>query len=103
MSLYKDVYGNENLEEYDSRYQLLAATVGTLIEAQKVQAGKAVLLIISFLIDDFYKEKNIEKNKSDIEYFKESISKWSNGDKYNLPGYKNIDFYVKSIYLRYNA
>lgn len=98
ISLYKDVYGTDNLQEYDSRYQLLTATVGTLIEAEKVHADKAILLIISF-INDTLNQKKVENNKLDIQYFVNSISKYRNGDKYNLSGYRNIDFYLKSIYV----
>lgn len=84
------------MQEYAPRYQLLTATVGTLIEAEKVHANKAILLIISF-VNNTLNQKKVENNKMDIQYFVNSISKYSNCEKYNLSGYRNIDFYLKCI------
>lgn len=98
-SLYKDVYGTEDLKAYNPRYQLLTAVVGTLKEAENVHATKAILLIISFLKDENLNNKKIENNKNDIQYFEDSISKFEKNGKYNLPGYNNIDFYLQVLYI----
>lgn len=96
-NIYKAVYGNETLGSHNTRYQLLTATVGTLIEAEKINANKAMLLVITFKKDGCYEADKVRSNLEDIDYFIDSLSENLNGDKYNLPGYVNIDFYIKHL------
>lgn len=96
-NIYKSVYGNEALGSHNPRYQLLTATAGTLIETEKINVNKAMLLVITFKKDGFYKEDKVRSNLEDIDYFIDSLGENLNGDKYNLPGYPNIDFYIKHL------
>lgn len=96
-SMYKFIYGNEDLERYNPRYQLLTAAVGTLIEAEKINARKAMLLIITFKKNGCYKEEKVKSTIENIDYFLNTLNKSLSGGKYNLPGYISIDFYIKHL------
>lgn len=95
--LYKLIYGCYPSKGENIRYQLLTATVGTLVEAKKLNISKALLLIITFKKDGSYDNDKINLNKKDIDVFIESLHKYSNKDRYNLHGYKDIDFYIRYI------
>lgn len=95
--LYKLIYGCYPLKAENIRYQLLTATVGTLVEAKNLNISKALLLIITFKKDESYNKDKINLNKKDIDVFIESLNKYLDKDKYNLYGYKDIDFYIRYI------
>ena len=96
-SLYKDIYGSCLCDNLDVRYQLLTATVGTLIEAEKFKASKALLIIITFKKDKCYELRKINSNIQDINTFINSLCNSIKNEKYNLPGYLDINFYIKHI------
>lgn len=94
--LYKCIYDSE-INDKNLKYQLLTATVGTLKEAKKAKAKKAVLVIITFKsgLGDKYK---MEENKTDLDYFMRTISKYKqSGGFYILPGFEDIEFYIKDL------
>ena len=78
-------------------YQLLEASSGILIEARKAKANKAILLICTFVNGNNTNVKKIIKNIDDIYQFKSSLEKYAKNGFYNLPGYGDIDFYIKHI------
>ena len=98
--LYKLVYGCYPSKIECIRYQLLTATVGTLEEAKGLNISKALLLIITFKKDKFYNNNKVNLNKRDIDVFIQSLQKYSNKHRYNLPGYNDIDFYIRHIEIK---
>lgn len=95
-SLYNDVYGCYTCG-VDVRYQLLTATVGTLIEAKNLNASNAVLIIITFKKEGDYNPNKVQANIKDINDFVSSLGKTLGKGQYNIPGYPGIDFYIKHI------
>ena len=78
------------------RYQLLSATAGTLIEAEKHNVDKAVLLIVLF--ESEISKNAIKESVKDIKLFKKYL-KNKNYDKktgaYRVKYKPNIKFYVE--------
>ena len=83
----------------DIRYQLLTATVGILKEAQKFKASKAVLIILTLKKENCYDLRRVKSNIQDVNIFINSLGSPLKNGQYNLPGYPNIDFYIKHIEL----
>ena len=83
------------------RYQLVTASVATLLESKKRQVQKALLLVIVFKKDGCYREKNIAQNNADIQRFLTDISAKENGEYYTIPTVygkeNNIELYFKHI------
>lgn len=95
--LYKCIYNSEIDNTY-LKYQLLTATVGTLLEAEKAGTKKAVLAIVTFIFAVGYMSNSMKKNNDDLDYFISTISKYKqSGGFYILPGFEDIEFYVESI------
>lgn len=101
--LYKCIYGSkiDNISKKDSehlRYQLLTATVGTLLEAEKAKAKKAALVIITFVSVAGSVSNGMKKNEDDLYYFISTISEYrQSGGSYKLPGFENIEFYIEHL------
>ena len=98
-SLYSDIYGYDLREKMSIRYQLLTATSGILKEAQKFNASKAVLIILTLKKENCYDIRKVELNIQDVNIFINSLGNPLENGQYNLPGYPNIDFYIKHIEL----
>lgn len=99
-NFYNEIYGDKQYSAPNVRYQLLTATSGTLIEARKANLSKAVLLIITF-IDSYNIDKmKIDNNIRDIEEYKNSLLSKEDGNKINVPGFADIDFYIEHIELK---
>ena len=97
--LYKCIYDSEIDNTY-LQYQLLTATVGTLLEAEKAGAKKAVLAVITFISALGHMSNSMKKNKDDLNYFISTISKYKKSDGfYRLPGFEDIEFYVEDLYI----
>ena len=96
-SLYNDIYWFDFYKNMELRYQLLTATDGILKEAKKANASKAVLLVLTLKKEDCYKEKRVEANLQDLNNFVASLGTPLEDGQYNLPGYPDIDFYIRHI------
>lgn len=84
------------------RYQLLSATAGTLIEADKLGAKKAVLLIVLFKTP-VVSQEHIQSTKKDIETFLKCL-KQSNNGSYKTANFKpDIDLFVKTLIIDVNS
>lgn len=80
----------------DIRYQLLSATAGTILEAEKAGKPKAVLIILVFVSD--HSKDAVEHTRSDVIAFENAIAHRKNcNGSYNLTINPNIDFFVKFI------
>ena len=99
-------------EEYGNiRYQLVTASVATLLEAAKRNVKDAVLLVIVFkkpgyYIENgvkklYYSEKNIRRNNEDVDTFLNEIKASEQNGMYLIPteyGKKTgINLYFKKI------
>ena len=95
--LYECIY-NSKINNQNLRYQLLTATVGTLKEAKKAKAKKAVLVIITFKSESADKSK-IKQNKKDLDDFINTISPMykQNEGFYEFPKFKKVEFYIKDL------
>lgn len=93
----KEIYGQSLNLIPNVTYELLSATSGVLIEANKANATKAVLLICTFVNGSNADIKKIIKNIDDIYQFKSTLGKTGTNGQYNVPAYPKIDFYIKHI------
>lgn len=94
----KHIFGDLPNKHKDIRYQLVSATMGTLIEAYERGVKNAVLLIISFISNEKTKKENIDRNIKDMESFKKAL-KHVSGDRYSTPfsNKHKINYYFKCI------
>lgn len=92
------LFGDSPDRHPDIRYQLCSATMATLIEAYERNKKNAIVLIISFLSEANTKRENIERNKKDIQAFKNSLVSLGD-DCFETPFSKSkgISLYVKTI------
>lgn len=95
------LFGDVPENHKDIRYQLVTASVATLLEATKKNVKKAVLMVIAFKKNGCYSEEKIAANNADIQRFLKDISAKENGEYYTIPtAYgkeNNIEFYFKYI------
>ena len=78
------------------RYQLLSATAGTLIEADKRHIKKAVLLILLFKTP-VVSDDHVVSTRNDIESFVSLLTKNNNGSYYCKNFKEDIELYVKYL------
>ena len=94
-------YGDSPEPHTNIRYQLVTASVATLLEATKKNVKKAVLMVIVFKKHGCYSEEKIAANNADVEKFLEDISAKENGEYYTVPTVygkeNNIELYFKHI------
>jgi hypothetical protein len=97
----KMLFGDAPENHKNIRYQLVTASVATLLEATKKNVNKAVLMVIVFKKKGCCSEEKIKANNADIKVFLEDISAKENGGYYAIPtAYgkeNNIDLYFKYI------
>jgi len=80
------------------RYQLVTASVGTILEAIDRKKPNAILLIITFLKDGCYDERKVRTNLEDIEYFIAKFKKRKDGSLLaKIAVDNNISFYIEHI------
>ena len=91
----RDILSRDIEECSDVKYQLLSATLGTLLEAQRRNIKKAVVLVLLF-DSKIVPEKHIENTQKDIDNFTNKLIQKSNGS-YSIPYLPDIDFYVQFI------
>lgn len=89
----------EWLEE-DLMYQLLSATIGTVIEAKKFHADKAVFLVIEFT-GNVCKEKdydnNVDKNRNDYNNYMTFLGLEQKDDKERFIDIEGVTVWFKKL------
>ena len=87
------IFGDEPENHTNIRYQLVSSAMGTLIEAAERKKDTAVLLIVSFISEEATTTEKLERNKKDIQAFKDALTKVAE-DQYEVPFSKehNIKF-----------
>ena len=95
------LFGDVSENHKNIRYQLVTAAVATLLEANKRNVGKAVLMVIVFKKKGCFSEKKVKANNEDIQRFLNELSAKETDGIYCVPtAYgreKNIEFYFKHI------
>lgn len=93
--LCKSILNRELSECSLVRYQLLSASAGTLIEAQKREIAKALCLVVLFS-SDITSRDHIEATKKDVEYFKTLLTRNDNGS-FKTPFAPEIELYIEFL------
>ena len=81
------------------RYQLLTASVGTLLEAEKRAVKTAVLLVLVFKTDGDVAEEKLQANHKDISDFLEATKAYPENNLMVIPNNTDIKLYFKEIVL----
>lgn len=79
------------------RYQLLTASVGTILEAKKQKCKTAVLLVLVFKSNGDVKEENLIANHKDIEAFLSAANAYEENGFFVIPNNTDIKLYFKEI------
>lgn len=96
-SLHKLIF-NGNIESHANlRYQLLTATAGTLIEAQRRGISTAVVIVLVFKSALHTEEMKLLSNSLDVYEFLESARAISYGNYWKIPTNTDINLYFKKI------
>ena len=91
----KLIFGDDVSFHPNIRYQLITASLGTLIEACKHDVKKALLLVITYNSSKL-KDCNVKRNEIDLEnYVNEVLKDGRIKTKYGEDN--NIDFYIEKL------
>ena len=87
-----------NFKKYgELRYQLLTASVGTILEAQKQGCDIAVLLVLVFKTNGNVTEEKLFKNHTDIEQFFEATNAYEENGFMVIPNNTDVKLLFKEI------
>ena len=81
------------------RYQLLTASVGTILEAQKKNCKTAVLIVLVFKSNGKVTEEKVTANHKDVEAFLNATKAYKENGLYVIPNNTDIKLYFKEIIL----
>jgi hypothetical protein len=87
--------GFRNYEQL--RYQLLTASVGTLLEARKRNASKALLLVLVFRTNGRVEAGKLEENAGDIRAFLQATKAREENGLMEIPNNTDIKLYFREI------
>ena len=79
------------------RYQLLTASVGTLLEAKKQNLATAVMTVLVFKTNGDVIEEKLASNHKDIEEFLTAVGAYEENGLYVIPNNTDIKLYFKEI------
>ncbi len=79
------------------RYQLLTASVGTILEAQNKNCKKAVLIVLVFKSNGKVTEEKVTANHKDVEEFLNASKAYVENGLYVIPNNTDIKLYFKEI------
>lgn len=82
---------------HDLRYQLITASVGTILEAKKKNVDTAVLLVIVFETNGKVKEENLAINRTDVAKFLEAANAYEENGLTVIPNNTDVKLYFKEI------
>ena len=89
----KLIFGDDISWHPNIRYQLLTASLGTLIEASKHGVKKALLLVITYNSNKL-NDCNVKRNEIDLTNYINEVLK---GEKIKFCEDNNIDFYIEKL------
>lgn len=79
------------------RYQLLTASVGTILEAQNKKCKTAVLIVLVFKSNGKVTEEKVTSNHKDVEAFLNATKAYEENGLYVIPNHTDIKLYFKEI------
>ena len=79
------------------RYQLLTASVGAILEAQKRGCNVAAFLVVVFKSNGKVAEEKLATNHKDIEEFLKATKAYEEKSLYVIPNNSNVKLYFKEI------
>ena len=98
---YHAIFGEDAEIDGEIYYQLVSASLGTLIEAKRAGCDKAVLLIVTLLKDGCYSEENVIRNKNAVALFKSKLKVGECGKLHTqYSDLYDIDFYIEEVMVR---
>ena len=81
------------------RYQLLTASVGSILEAEKRNVTTAVMLVLVFKTNGNVMEEKLSANHQDIENFLVATNAYEENGFHVIPNNSNVKLYFKEIIL----
>ena len=81
------------------RYQLLTASVGSILEAQNKKCKTAVLIVLVFKSNGKVTEEKVTANHKDVEAFLNATKAYKENGLYVIPNNTDIKLYFKEIIL----
>lgn len=91
----REIYGDDIINHKAIRYQLLSATIGTLIEAKNRNINKALLLVITYNSDKL-SQINVDNNSNDLKVYIDSLSR-DNHLYVKYASDNQIDFFIEQL------
>ena len=86
------------IKDYQNlRYQLLTASVGTILEAQNKNCKTAVLIILVFKSNGKVTEEKVTANHKDVEAFLNATKAYEENGLYVVPNTTDIKLYFKEM------
>lgn len=79
------------------RYQLLTASVGTILEAQKKNCKTAVLIVLVFKSNGKVTEEKVTANHKDVVAFLNATNAYVENGLFVIPNNTDIKLYFKEI------
>jgi len=79
------------------RYQLITASVGTILEAEAKKLDQALLLVLVFKTNGNVEEEKLARNSSDIKAFLEAVGAYDENSFKIIPNKSGIKLYFKEI------
>lgn len=96
-ALLKSIF-NDGFKSYESlRYQLLTASVGSILEAEKRSVKTAVLLVLVFESNGRVNPQKLHDNRKDIKEFLEAVNAKEENGFMVIPNNHNVKLYFKEI------
>lgn len=96
-ALLKSIFDN-GFNKYDNlRYQLLTASVGSILEAEKNGVKTAVLLVLVFESNGKVNQQKLDDNRKDIKEFLEAVNAKEENGFMVIPNNHDVKLYFKEI------
>lgn len=96
-SMLKYIFKDGFKKYHNLRYQLLTASVGTLLEAKNKGCNTAVLIVLVFKSYGKVTEEKVAANHKDVEAFLNATEAYEENGSYVIPNNTDIKLYFKEI------
>lgn len=102
-SLLKMLFKNGFKKYAELRYQLLTASTGTILEAQKRGVDNAVLLVIVFKSEKHTKQEKLDNNDKDIQKFLNVVNATDCKNLKKISNNSDVNLYFGKIVIEIDA
>lgn len=96
-SLLKYIFKDGFKDYRNLRYQLLTASVGTILEAENKNCKTAMMIVLVFKSNGNVDEEKINSNHKDIEAFLDATKAYEENGLYVIPNNTDVKLYFKEI------